>query len=225
MKALDGHGKSTAILVLSLAVGLQIGYNVLCLETPAIAGDEKVSYIAGLSLLGWIAYFVAGIYVGHNLGAVRQWIKSVTTLPYSLVAVVASGVVCLTWMDGIRRYGGFYDIPPSALVVPEILAPLLCFTTILVAYRWWGFSGSRVLDILGDYSLWIFLVHVLFIDAVRFALGFVGLTYESWPFYVITFIAVCTLCVASTAVLKRIPHNHILGGPRSHGTTDTSRAP
>jgi len=199
--------------ILLIAIALQISYQVALFGPTPIVNNSLVAAFSDRFFLGYIAYFIVGIYVGRNLDFVRKFVRSMPILPIATTVLTITGVISITtiiWEGGVQQFEIFSSL---LLYLVFFLTPLLYFCVFLIFFRWANSTQSKFTRTFGKYSLWIYLIHPLFIIIIVESIGVLGLTYESWIFYPIVFVVTCILLLMSVVVLDRIPFNKIIGGP------------
>lgn len=203
--------------IIACAVAIQTGYHVAILGFGPIADNGLGTSLARRFFVGYVAYFVVGVYAGRNLGSVRARLARTHPIPAAGVGLAVTGAVSAIWVANNALFGGYYEIPPENLLWTAVLNPVLYFSAIVLLLKWSLSARNRIVSRFGDYSLWIYLVHPILLVPVVLALSWTGIDSNPWLFFPFVFAATCTLCLVSTFLLDRIPHNTILGGPRRTG--------
>jgi surface polysaccharide O-acyltransferase-like enzyme len=205
------------------AVVVQSLYSAAILWYGPIANSDLATNLANRFFLGYIAYFVVGMYVGRNLDAVRAWAARLPSAPVAGVALVATGAIVAIYVRNAEEFGSYFAIPPSYFLPTVVLEPILYFSVFLVLLKWSLSMRSRIVRTFGDYSLWLYLLHYFLITVLEVPVfASFGIVYTSWVFYPLVFGITCILCLVSVFLLARVPYNSLVGGPRRnparHGT-------
>lgn len=209
--------KLSAWHIIAASVAIQTAYNVATLAYGPIADSGLAASLARRLFVGHLAYFVVGIYVGRNLDAVRARLAQTHSLSAPTVGLAVTGAVSAIWVANNALFGGYYEIPPENLLWTAVLTPILYFSTIVLLLKWSVTARNRVVRRFGEYSLWVYLVHPILMVPMVLAFTWFGIGSNPWLFFPTVFASTCLLCLLSTFLLDRIPHNTILGGPRRTG--------
>jgi surface polysaccharide O-acyltransferase-like enzyme len=218
--AFESRGRIAQLLLACFAaqVIFSVAFNIM--PTGGLAMQMLTN-----SFLGYIFYFVLGMYVGRNFGSVMRRVNSLSTFSVSLVAIV-SGLVASTYI--VR---GDYNIPSEMpLVISSLIwqlaVPVLTVCATILLYRLSAMllaRASRVgsfIDDLGTYSFGIYLVHLLFLNVLVTVMdGALGITYNDAVFYPLLFLLTVAASLIFVRLVVKLPHGNMVVGlkPRKPG--------
>jgi len=183
--------------------------------------DTVLSIILDRVFFSHIFYFILGIYVSQNyeyiidkIFRVKKWI-----LP---IIIIFTGLISVLWINGIVKYGSYYNIPKSYFLVPDLLGsiyfPLIFsiffITTLKFTIIKNKFAGySKTVLLIGRYSFGIYLIHPLYIK-ICMSLLFpqFGVYFYHLIFYPVLFILTLLLSYLSVHVTSYLPFSEIIIG-------------
>jgi peptidoglycan/LPS O-acetylase OafA/YrhL len=179
------------------------------------------SIILNRIFLSHIFYFVMGIHVCQNYESVKEKVSnSKKWIIFALIVI--TGVTTTLWINGITKYGSYYNIPRSYFTVYDLICPIYFTLTILILlvisvnlsnnknkYS----SYSKTLMLIGKCSFGIFLIHPLFM-AVLLLLLFprLGVDFNQVIFYPALFILTLIFSYFSVYMMSYLPYSEMIIG-------------
>jgi surface polysaccharide O-acyltransferase-like enzyme len=154
---------------------------------------------------GWIGYYVLGAYL-IGMGFKRRLLIS-GLIGGWLWTILGSYLIVATLGEKFSQF--FYDGFSVNIIVASAALFLLMLTVSPQALQAKHPRGSRVLKVIGDNTLPIFLFHVIVLESLQY--GYFGFTLSITsmnPFIAVPLSVALTLliCLAVIVPLKRIPH-------------------
>jgi surface polysaccharide O-acyltransferase-like enzyme len=154
---------------------------------------------------GWIGYYVLGIYL-TTVNVKQSWLY-IGLIGGLLWTIGGSYLIVATLGEHFSQF--FYDGFSINMIVASASLFLLLLTISPKMLQAKYPRGSRVLKVIGDNTLPIFLFHVIVLESLEY--GFFGFTLSITsmnPFLAIPLSTALTLlvCLAVILPLKRVPH-------------------
>lgn len=171
--------------------------------------------------LSHIFYFVIGIYVCQNyeyvldkIFKVKKWVLPAT--------VIITGVISALWINGIVKYGSYYNIPQSYFLIPDLLEsiyfPFIFSILFIISFNFSVIKNkysnySKAILVIGRYSFGIYLIHALYMTIIQ-TLVFpqFGVDFNNLIFYPVLFISTLLLSYFSIYLMTYLPHSEIITG-------------
>jgi surface polysaccharide O-acyltransferase-like enzyme len=178
-----------------------------------------------LLFLPYVLYFVLGMYARTYYDRVKNGVTVVQKHPYG----VSAGLLCATTVGigatYIRYFGHdlLFGIPSLTSWIDAIITPwyfIVIFTMgVFIALKISEMvpSGStRLLHVIGSYSMGIFLIHAFILYALESVLFIkLGFDVNNWLFFPVVFALVLGLSLVFVYLMNKVPyHEYIIGSSR-----------
>jgi len=127
-----------------------------------------VSYIKTMpiwfySWIGYIFYFVLGIYICKNYAKIQKILENMPMIYIVVPTIILWVVRILYWLKNYYKID--YQIDMLQIVWINKLITIALFVGIFtIAYKLVQHEKSQILKKIGDYSFGIYLMHVLILD-------------------------------------------------------------
>lgn len=175
-------------------------------------------------LLGWLFYFVLGMYVRDNY-------ESIDILTIRKNWLLITVLICIGSVSKIIELKNAYlsTSTQSNLLNISIIPPLIdmldctaltvaVFYTSLILYKT---KKARFISIVGSYSFGIYLIHAYIVVFLAFNAYKFGITVDNIFFYPYVFLGALILSMAAIVLIRQLPyHEYITGKVRSEKTVD-----
>ena len=175
--------------------------------------------------LAYVFYFVLGMYVRSNYSTIKNRVTVVDKHPYGVCACLLGATILGTGYTYIRYFG--HDILPQVITltmwIEAIITPfyyMIIFTlgvfTALKISEMVPSGTTRLLHIIGSYSMGIFLIHAFILYALESVLFTkLGFDVNNGVFFPVVFALVLGLSMAFVYVMNKVPyHEYIIGSSR-----------
>lgn len=167
-------------------------------------------------MLGWLFYFVLGIYIQDNYElmniqtiARKYWllIITVTCIGTALSVIqLRNTYFSMSVLSNLLNIDIFhhllYILNCTALTVIALLMSLILYRA----------KKAKFVSVLGLYSFGIYLIHARIVVVVVFILYHLGITLNNILFYPCTFMVTLVISLAAIVIVKQLPyHEYIIG--------------
>lgn len=215
-------------LLLGGAFVAQAFWNVAAIFIEDIAPWPTIGAVLRTVFLGYLLYFILGIYLGRDWGARVETFARLSSKGLALGCCALSLLLGALWLFSLGRYHRFAGIYiyPLYFLVPSLFEPMLYLGVILLLLRLARKmalrSGclARALASLGRRSFGIYLLHVLVRDTLVEKLQVVGIRSDQWLFYPIVFSSTTLMAFIAVYALGHLPLSEFIIGaarPAEHG--------
>jgi surface polysaccharide O-acyltransferase-like enzyme len=175
--------------------------------------------------LAYVFYFVLGMYVRSHYSTIKNRVTVVEKHPYGICACLLGATVLGTGYTYIRYFG--QDLLPQvitltmwieAIITPfyyMIIFTLFVFTALKISEMVPN-RNTRLLHIIGSYSMGIFLIHAFILYALESVLFTkLGFDVNNGVFFPVVFALVLGLSLAFVYFMNKVPyHEYIIGSSR-----------
>jgi surface polysaccharide O-acyltransferase-like enzyme len=156
------------------------------------------------SWIGYIFYFVLGIYVCKNYAKIQKILENIPTIYIVSPTIILWILRILYWLNSYYKIE-YYGRDLLQIVWINKLITIALFTGIFAtAYKLVQHDRSQILKKIGDYSFGIYLVHVLMLDKIFQMLSRQNIEPTEPVFYIISFIITVIMSYAIIDIWHRI---------------------
>lgn len=200
-----------------------IGLKYLWLFFELISSNSVNStfqYLIGIVFIPKTFYFILGIHVSNNYGAVKkQLIESKGILYIFFTIFIVFFISILTLL--LIHFGKYSNIPvyyKILISMSYLLYHPLVFFVLLVSCLSLSSTNSilsRLISWFGTNSFGIYLIHGIYIDIfVNLLFPKLHIYANQWSFYILFFISVTCLSYYSILFIEHLPYNILITGKR-----------
>lgn len=167
-------------------------------------------------MLGWLFYFVLGMYIRDNYESIN--IKTISRKYWFLIiTVVCIGMVLgIMQLENIHFSKNMLSNLLNIYLFTQLLDILHCtalsvivFYISMILYR---AKKAKFVSVLGLYSFGIYLIHARIVVVVVVTLYKLGISVNNILFYPCTFMVTLIVSLAAVVILKQLPgHEYIIG--------------
>ncbi len=200
-----------------LAFILQSAWHIFI---PSLASHYflKFSFASQIILLisrsfpAYLGFFLIGMVMGsrHKNQANHSVYKNIKILPLLLMVIAGISIIGLHWIQGIEKYGSFYEITEAHRFQEKILYPFVYLSMILLGLKLFSSSKTnhrlkKFLACLGDRSFGIYLLHAGALILLANLLKMNKITPDQAVFYILLFSGTIILSLLAEEMISRIP--------------------
>jgi peptidoglycan/LPS O-acetylase OafA/YrhL len=175
--------------------------------------------------LAYVFYFVLGMYVRSHYSTIKNRVTVVDKHPYGVCACLLGATILGIEYTYIRYFGR--DLLPQVITltmwIEAIITPfyyMIIFTlgvfTALKISEMVPSSNTKLLHLIGSYSMGIFLIHAFILNALESVLFTkLGFDVNNWLFFPVMYALVLGLSMAFVYLMNKVPyHEYIIGSSR-----------
>jgi surface polysaccharide O-acyltransferase-like enzyme len=182
--------------------------------------NEILNLLLTRVFFSYIFYFIIGIYVCQNYEDVldkvfnaKKWIL--------LTLIVFTVIISALWINGIAKYGSFYNVSQSysiyydllnSIYYPFIFSLFLIISLNLLKNKNKYLNYSKNISLLGRYSFGIYLIHPLYMTMIITIFSHFGVDFNLFIFYPTLFILTLLLSYFSVYLISHLSYSEILIG-------------
>jgi surface polysaccharide O-acyltransferase-like enzyme len=172
------------------------------------------------AFFSYIFYFTIGIYACQNYEYIIE--KVFKTKKWIIPTIILiTGVISALWINGITKYGGYYNIPNSCLIICNILYSIyytfIFSILLLISLNFLNNKSKyskylKVISLIGKHSFGIYLIHPLYITIIiTLIFPYFNIDFNHYIFYPILFILTLMLSYFSIDLMSYLPYSEIIG--------------
>jgi probable poly-beta-1,6-N-acetyl-D-glucosamine export protein len=220
----DARGKSSHLLLIAYLVA--VIYATFFVSDVLILGGTAASFLLiATKFLGYLVYFMVGIIVRSRYEDLLRTPVSRTSLCCMSVPLLCGtviGIITCFHADftfDITRIlpviGNYWDWLTAAIFPLYFMIIFALWFSVALHMASNKTAVSGLLERVGHNSFGIFLVHLLFLDQIVWAISRLGFGWNTWLFYPITFGLTLILSTVSVGILQKVPYGkYIIGNTR-----------
>ena len=211
---------------LALALALHTSWLVYCIlakiATPAMGFQEPTVTLAEAAsqrlFLASLFYFCLGVASGRRYDRLEYWMGRVSMRVVLAANLIVGGTSLAAQLYGVELYGNYYFIRSNTLLLYLLLSffgrILFVFLLLKIADHFKNRSSwpESIVGQFGKYSFGIYLIHILFLDALTKILVGQGVDPGNRFYYLLTITGTAFLSFVSVRVLSLLPHSQYLIG-------------
>lgn len=216
---MEKRGRVKLLLISTLI--LQIGFILVFIQASVnwqLINVNLASYIITNMFVGYMFYFILGVYIGRNFEKVRDIIKK-SNIFFIILLFIITGIVA-TVSYSIRYFNMPQEVP---IIISTILwnsaIPILTLSAFILLFSVsskYALNTTRIrrfIDTMGTFSFGIYLVHPIFIDiftiVVRDAFG---LSHVDICYYPLLAILTIITSLTFVKIVLKLPHGNFIIG-------------